>query len=256
MKEYSVLIMYSEEVKRNVKIYISLPKNYSKEEKAYPVLYLTEGQIPFNDYNDYDGTGWGILEDFQKDETSPEIILIGVGSDSARTNELLPFSFENKRTGKLVGGHSKEYMDFLVHSLKPVIDNKYRTLVSSEHTGLLGFSIGGVCATYAATSYSEHFSLVGAVSSAFIPIREKMLELVKQSDFSMMKKLYVDVGTDESENEVRSKAWLDSNQEIFDVLKGKIDKDRFNCKVIKGGRHEEADWNARVPEIIAFLFGK
>ncbi|KFZ26074.1 MAG: putative esterase [Candidatus Izimaplasma bacterium HR2] len=256
MKEFNIIIMYSEELKRNVKVYISLPENYDKEDKSYPVLYMTEGQILFNDYDDYDGTSWGMLESYKNDKSLPGIILVGIGSTAARVGELLPFSFENRRTGKSVGGHAKEYLDFIVNTVKPVINKKYNALTSPEHTGILGFSIGGVCATYAATTYSNHFSLFGAVSSAYIPIRDKMVELVKQSDFSTVKKLYLDVGTNESENETRRDAYVESNQQIFDILEEKMDKKRLECSIIKDGQHIEADWDNRVPSIIAFLFNE
>ncbi|MBU1020322.1 MAG: esterase family protein, partial [Firmicutes bacterium] len=70
MKEYQILILFSEELERDVKIYVSLPENYHVENKDYPVLYLNDGQILFNDYDDYQGTSWGIMEGYKANPRS------------------------------------------------------------------------------------------------------------------------------------------------------------------------------------------
>ena len=254
MKNYNIAIMYSEELKRDVKVYVSLPENYSEENKSYPVLYMNDGQIVFNDYDDYHGRSWGIMESFKNSPNSPELILVGIASGKTRNNELFPFSFEAGKSKKIVGGNAKDYLDFIVNTLKPYINKKYRTLSSPKNTGILGMSVGGVTVTFAATKYSEHFELFGSISTAFMPVRSKMVELVEKSDFSTVQRMYLDVGTKESENENTSKAYVDSNQEMFNVLKEKISPKRLKFNIIEGSQHIEEDWNERFPNIIDFLF--
>lgn len=256
MKEYHIIIIYSEELKRDVKIYISLPKNYNVGNKEYPVLYLNDGQILFNDYDDYNGTSWGIMDEYKKDPNSTELILIGVGSTKARTNELFPFSFEHPNSGNIVGGKAKDYMDFIVTTIIPIINQTYRTLPSPEHTGILGISVGGACALYAATNYTKYFTIFGCVSSAFAPIKIEMVELVENSDFSRVKKMYMDVGTNESDNETRRFEYIESNVEVFRILEEKIKTEKIKCETIKDSQHIEKDWAKRFPSIIKFLFSE
>lgn len=256
MKEYSILIMYSKELERNVKVYISLPDSYDKKDKCYPVLYMNDGQILFKDYDDYDGESWGIMESYKNNPSLPEVILVGIASGKARIDELLPFSFKNSGSSKLYGGNAKDYMDFIVDSLKPAINDKYRTLRAAKNTGILGISVGGVCATYAANNYTDHFSVFGCMSSAYIPVRTKMVELIKKSDFSNVKKMYLDVGTNESENEIARLGYLESNEEVYNTLKEKIDLEKLKFRIIKDSQHIEEDWDKRFPSIIEYLFSE
>ncbi|XMB67519.1 alpha/beta hydrolase-fold protein [Mycoplasmatota bacterium zrk1] len=253
MKEYSVLIMYSKELDRDVKVYVSLPKSYFETDKYYPVLYMHDGQILFNDLEDYNGKSWGIMESYKNNPNLPELILVGIASGDTRNDELLPVSIDNNN-GKFIGGKANDYMDFIVNKLKPIINKKYRTLKSSENTGILGVSLGGVCSTYAATNYSEHFTIFGCVSNAYIPIRKDMIGIIKKSDLSRVKKMYLDVGTKESENEKGRIAYLESNKEVFDVLKEKLGSERIKFEVINDAQHIVADWEKRFPNIISYLF--
>jgi len=254
MKEYSVLIMYSKELERDVKVYISLPTSYFETDRLYPVLYMHDGQILFNDYDNYNGTSWGIMENYKNDPSLPELILVGIASCETRDNELLPVSVDINHNGKLVGGKSNDYLDFIVNKLKPLINNKYRTLKSPENTGMLGISLGGVCSTYAATKYSNHFTIFGCISNAYIPVHKEMLEILKKSDLSRVKKMYLDVGTKESENEKGRIAYIETNKEVFNILKEKLDPERIKFDIIKDSKHIEADWRKRFPSIISYLF--
>ena len=256
MKEYNILIMYSKELDRDVKVYISLPDSYDKKDQSYPVLYMNDGQVLFKDYDDYNGESWGIMESYKNNPNLPEVILVGIGSGETRTDELFPFSFEHRRSGKLMGGKAKDYMDFIVNRLKPVINDKYRTLSEAKNTGILGISVGGVCATYAATRYTNHFSIFGCLSNTFIPVRTKMIELIKESDFSKVNKMYLDVGTNESKNENTRIGYLESNKEIYNILKEMIDVEKIKVRIIKDSQHEEEDWDKRFPSIIEYLFSE
>ena len=45
MKEYSVFKIYSEELEREVRLFVSLPRSYYKTNKYYPVLYMCDGTL-------------------------------------------------------------------------------------------------------------------------------------------------------------------------------------------------------------------
>ena len=253
MKEYGVLIIHSKELDRDVQVYISLPKNYVETDEHYPVLYMHDGQILFNDYDNYHGTSWGIMESYFKNPNLPKLILVGIASSETRDEELLPVPVDFNHTGKLSGGKANDYLDFIVHTLKPIINKNYRTLQSPEHTGMLGISLGGVCATYAAAKYTEHFSIFGCISNAYIPVHKDMIDIIKESDLSGIKRMYMDVGTKESEKEDISTAYLETNKEVFHILKEKLDS-KIKFEIIKDGKHKEADWEKRFPSILSYLF--
>ena len=69
-----------------------------------------------------------------------------------RLREYSPFSYVNSTLGRITG-KGKIYMDWLVNTLKPQIDAKYRTLSDREHTIICGSSMGGLMSLYAVTQY-------------------------------------------------------------------------------------------------------
>jgi len=255
MKEYNMIIMTSEELNRDVRIYISLPENYHNSNDSYPVLYMNDGEVVFKDYDGYQGTNWGIMDKLMNNPKRPEVILVGISSGPSRNNELLPFTFTRRNSEETLGGEANVYMDFIVNKLMPIINSKYRTITSEEETGMLGMSVGGVTAMYAATNYSSIFGRIACISSAFIPVHKKMLEHIEKSDLTKINKLYVDIGTNESPNEQGSLRYLSTNKEVNEVLKTKLNKESYQFHVIDGAKHEEEDWSERFPNIISFLYG-
>ncbi len=254
MKEYTVFKIYSVELKREIRIFVSLPKSYYKTDKFYPVLYMHDGQNLFDDILTKYGKSWGILETYENHSDLPEIIIVGIESGESRSDELVPYKFKFDKDGEFFGGKTDDYIAFIINTLKVYIDRTYRTFKSSKNTGIMGSSFGGVCSTYAALKYSKYFTRFGCISNAYFPIQKEMIKLTKQADVSKIKKIYLDVGTKESESKERVTEYLESNQEIFDILKDKLDPEVIKFEIVKDAIHHESAWEKRFPEIIKFLF--
>ena len=118
----------------------------------------------------------------------------------------------------------------------------------------MGPSFGGLSSTYAAVKYSDYFSRFGCVSNAYYPIQSAIEDLIKKSDFSKVKKFYMDVGTKEENDEDAREKYIVSNQVIFEILSEKIVPEKLKFKVIKDAIHNESAWEKRFPEILKFLF--
>lgn len=256
MKVFSVLSISSKELGREVKVYISLPKNYKESKDSYPVLYMHDGQVLFNEYEESTVEGWGIMERFMDNHNSPEVILVGIESCETRNNELIPVKVISKKSGRSFGGDADVYMDFIVNQLKPLINKEYRTLATKEDTGILGVSLGGVCVIYAATNYQEHFSMFAGMSNAFPPVRKELVKMIEDTNLSGVKKMYLDVGTEETKSEQGKLAYIESNKEVYAALKEKLDSKRLKFEIFKDAGHEEKYWNMRFPEVVSFLFDK
>lgn len=254
MKEYSVFKLYSNELEREVRMFVSLPKSYYTSSKFYPVLYMHDGHNLFDDLQAKYGKSWGILEAYEHHPDLPELIIVGIESNDSRSDELVPYEFQFEKDGKVWGGKTDDYLDFIVDTLKPYVNSRYRTFKSPKNTGIMGSSFGGVCSTYAALKYGDHFTRFGCVSNAYFPVQEKMVKLAKNADISKIKKIYMDVGTKESEDLEQVQLYLDSNQEIYDILRSKIDPENIKFEIIKDAIHNESEWEKRFPQIINFLF--
>lgn len=256
MKRYEELLIDSNMLNREVKIYIYLPEKYYDIDIKYPVVYMHDGEIIFNDF-DNDESEIGILDKYSKATNIQEVVLVGIGSGKGiiRNNELCPFPIMNKRMNIVVGGKTDVYFDFIVQELMPTINQKYRTKTTPEHTGMLGISLGGMCTLYASAKLSSSFSSFAFVSSAHYRLQKEMLEFVKKEDFNNVSRLYSDVGTQESDNQEISDQFVKSNEEIYEVLETKTNIKKFKYKVINDSKHETSYWNERFTEIIDFMFG-
>ncbi|WP_229425218.1 MULTISPECIES: alpha/beta hydrolase [unclassified Massilia] len=148
--------------KRQVRLY--LPPGYATSNKRYPVLYMHDGQNLFDDATAYAGE-WKVDEtlDALAKEGKLELIVVGVdnGGDK-RMTELN--AWDNTRFGAAEG---RQYMDFIVKTLKPLIDARYRTLPDRAHTAIMGSSMGGLASHYAIAQYPDVFSKAGVFSPAY-----------------------------------------------------------------------------------------
>lgn len=255
MGKYENLLIDSNKLNRRVKIYIFLPEKYNESEKEYPILYMHDGEIIFNDF-DNDESEIGILDKYAQAKNNKEVILVGIGGGKGeiRIDELCPFPMMNKRLNTVIGGKTDVYFDFILHELIPVINQKYRTKTTPEHTGMLGISLGGMCTLYASAKLSTTFSNFAFVSSAHYRQQKEMLEFVKNEDFNNVSKLYSDVGTQESDNQEISEKFVESNKEIYEVLNTKTQIKNFKYSFIKDSKHETSYWNERFTGIIDFMF--
>jgi len=251
MRKYEIMIIESEELNRNVKIFIKVPNDYYQNDKRYPVLFIHDGQVAFNDFEE-NMTDWGLMDDYLIN-SKQEVILVGIDSGKTRVDELCPFVIKSKTRGEL-GGKTDKYISFIVGKLMTIINREYRTLTGPENTGMMGISLGGVCTFYATTKYTDYFSKYAVISSAHYQVHNKLLPIINAADLSKISRFYSDVGTNESEKDDISIRYIETNKEIFNVIEQKLHKDNRLLKVVDKSRHEFVDWNKRFATVIEFLF--
>jgi predicted alpha/beta superfamily hydrolase len=151
---------------------------------------------------------------------------------------------------KSIGGEGREYIDYLVHELKPMIDQKYRT--KPEETSMAGSSMGGLIYTYAACIYPRIFKRIASVSSAYWFNQKQLEDWIKISDLTGIERFYLDIGTKESDKESDNQIILHHSQTIYDLLKTKMENCEF--EIIEGAVHNEVAWRERVPAIFSYLY--
>lgn len=251
MREFEVFAIDSEALNRNVKVYVKLPKSYDVSDESYPVLYMHDGHVTFNDLEESDAT-WGLLENFIQDPTR-EVVLVGIDSGDTRFDELCPFEVNTKTRGK-IGGKTDLYLSFIIDTVMPLINEKYRTKPEKEHTGMLGISFGGLCTIYSMTKYTNHFSRFAFVSSAFYQFYDRLESLLKDADLSDISRVYSDVGTEENEREDVKEKYVTSNKNMYALLESMLEKEIWEFHIVESSKHEFEDWNKRIPHIIDYIF--
>lgn len=151
---------------RTVRIY--LPPDYGQSDRAYPVVYLQDGQQIFLSDAPTETDSWRV------DQTLDEqywlglhdgMIAVAVDFSGTRAQEYIPYALD---TDDFTISHSlsADLAAFMVDTLKPYMDSHYRTLTGREDTYIMGASFGAFFALYTAFEYPEVYGGVGAYSSA------------------------------------------------------------------------------------------
>jgi predicted alpha/beta superfamily hydrolase len=228
-KQVSTFTIDAPQLHTSKKIWMYLPKNYATSTKKYPVIYMHDAQNLFDTKTAYAGE-WNVDE--KLDSLNAQVIVVGIEhGNEKRMDELTPF--KNEKYG---GGKADDYLNFLVNTLKPEIDKKYRTKSNAKNTVIMGSSLGGLTSFYAILKYPNVFGKAGVFSPSFWFSKEiyTLAENTKKLD----SKIYLLCGDNESEDMVKDLNKMD------DI----ISKKRCDCmkltkkRIIKGGQHNEKLW--------------
>src|SRR5271167_457778 len=137
------IITINSKVYRNIRnLRVWLPANYFapvNRAKHYPVLYMQDGQNLFDEAT-AQFHEWKFDETVQFLTGSMRIgpmIVVGIDNTPRRANEYLPYPDPaNKELGKAETQdvHGKQYGDFVINEVMPLIHKKYRVLLGPQNT--------------------------------------------------------------------------------------------------------------------------
>lgn len=242
---------------RERRVWVCLPQAYAGGAEHYPVLYMHDGQNLFRDEDASYGMAWRIGD--YLDQHGPELIVVGIECSHEglqRLDEYAPWpnpdlikSLFGESFGA-TGGEGRAYIDWVARELKPLIDQRYRTL--PEQTAMAGSSMGGLISTYAACAYPSIFRRVASLSSAYWFNQPEIEALIRSSDLSAVERFYMDVGTNEWTVTIDPAAYVRSSEAVHPLLAAKIERVEF--AIIEGAEHNERSWSARLPQLFAFLY--
>jgi alpha-glucosidase len=269
---------------RNIQVY--LPPDYDSSEKAYPVFYLYDGEYLFNPPSE--GIG-----DYAVDETLDRLFneggldgLIVVGIEHDRNyswSEYMPWVNEDMRdwlkasdTARAEGGEGFAFLDFIVRTLKPEIDSRYRTLTDRENTAIGGFCRMGIIPIIAGIEYPDVFSGVMAMSPA-VWLAEgggrwlsnnQLIQYLNNSQMPENVKFYIDIGTEETSGSrppVRDQngdritypqAYVEGAQVLAAaLLNNGVPESNVYFRIIDGVAGTRDIWAQRLDEVILWFFG-
>ena len=236
----------SGEMERNA--YIYLPDDYETSDKRYPVLYMFDGHNVFYDEDATYGKSWGMGEYMQ--HTGKDLIIVAVECNHQghkRLEEYSPADFEFPDVGA-VTGHGKEYMDWMVGTLKPYIDETYPTKADRDHTSLAGSSMGGLMALYGVCDYNHIFKNAACISPSFWMSKDKVLDIVTGAQIATDSAVYIDYGSLELPNHKTS------SEALIAVARTLLTR-RVNVvlNIIPGGIHNESSWEKQIPKFMEHL---
>lgn len=232
------------ERERQIRIY--LPPNYAESKKRYEVLYMHDGQNLFDDATSFVGE-WGVDEVLNELYKTNGLELIVVGVDNGQQHRMLEMAgWDHEKYGKAEG---QEYMEFITKVVKPYVDQKYRTLPSWQHTGIMGSSMGGLISHYAMFQYAGYFSKAGIFSPSYW-YSEGAFEQAKSFKLTPEVKLYLYMGGKEGPSMV------DSFNRMVELFQEQGYAEQMRTKINPKGEHSERFWRAELKEALLWLYSK
>ncbi len=238
--------VYSPQLGNQRDILVYLPPSYERGSRSYPVLYMHDGQNLFDDATSFT-CEWAVDETLEAaSETGLEAIVVGIPNmGMARCDEYSPFV--DRKNG---GGLGEAYLDFIVQTVKPLIDERFRTLRDREYTGILGSSMGGLISLYAFFQHSATFGLVGAMSPSLWFADRAIFAAVEAARF-VPGHIYLDVGTNEGGATVGNARRLCALLEQKGYRRG---QELCYLEEPEAG-HCESAWSRRLDHALRFLLG-
>jgi predicted alpha/beta superfamily hydrolase len=228
--------------------YIYLPDDWQTAGKRYPVLYMFDGHNVFFDEDATYGKSWGMGEYMLT--SGKQLIIVAVECSHKghqRLSEYSPVDFVFPEVGAITG-RGKEYMDWLVDTLKPYIDANYPTLTDREHTSIAGSSMGGLMSLYAVCEYNHIFQKAACISPSFWVAKDKVLDIIANSDIAADSSVYIDYGSLELPNH------SNSSEALFSVARLLLTRrTRVALKIVPGGAHNESSWEKQIPYFMEYL---
>src|SRR6516225_3318905 len=188
---------------RNLRVW--LPANYFapvNRNKHYPVLYMQDGQNLFDEATAVNHE-WKFDETVQFLTGSMRIhpmIVVGVDSASAphqRAIEYLPYPDSlNPHSPGPDELRGKEFSDFVVKEVMPLVQKKYRVAFGQANTGIGGSSYGGTVSLYIALHYPTLFGKA-LIESPILEVANGRLIRDTETAKIFPLKTYIAVGTNE-----------------------------------------------------------
>lgn len=227
------------QLNRTRRIWVYLPSDYHQSAKKYPVLYMQDGQNLFDVLTAPYGE-WG-MDEFLDSVVDPRKCII-VGIDHGGNTRLTEYNPYDSRFGK---GEGDAYVDFLVYTLKPYIDNAFRTKSGRKYTSVAGSSMGGLISYYAAVKHPEVFGSAGVFSPAFW-IAPALQQFTDKATVKKSTAFYFVCG------DMESKEMVGDMELMASKIRSKGARNVYT-KVVIGGRHNEKMWQQEIPGFYNWL---
>ena len=228
--------------------YVYLPDDWDKSGKRYDVMYMYDGHNLFFDSHATYGKSWGMKE--YLDAAKKDLIVVGIECNPEGNERLFEYCpFDCQIPGWItIEGRGKQYMDWLVGTLKPYIDANFPTNPGREHTIVAGSSMGGLMATYSLAHYNHIFSRAAALSPSFWVDAQQVQRMIHSGSFAKNSRIYLNYGTMELDGYEEKACILENSVKALEEMGADV---HFHW--VQGGEHNEATWEKQIPVFMEYL---
>jgi hypothetical protein len=151
-------------------VYVYVPPGYEQQMALrVPVLYMHDGNNLFDPAQPRSAPStWdadAVADREIAANRSAPVLIVGIENSDGRFDEYTHST--DQLSGRTVGGAGRDYLQFIVQTVKPLIDRRYRSQADRAHTAILGSSLGGLISYFAALEQPDVFAMYGGMSSTF-----------------------------------------------------------------------------------------
>ncbi|MBL8956677.1 MAG: alpha/beta hydrolase, partial [Myxococcaceae bacterium] len=240
---------------QTVRVDVLLPVGYDEHpDDRYSVVYALDGQSLWSHSKDAFGN-WSLdttLTNLTRVAATEELIIVGVHTAIDRLNVLSPVPDD-----QYGGGGGPELLKRLIDHVKPFIDSRYRTKPQAENTGVLGSSMGGLFAFWAAWSRPDVFGKALCLSSSFFWGNRWLVRMVGETKVPEPKpRIYIDSGATPNELEQTSRDNYHHTRSMLRALTalGFVAGTDLVRMVFPGAEHNAGSWASRVALPLQLFF--
>ncbi|MER3523468.1 MAG: hypothetical protein C4326_05210 [Ignavibacteria bacterium] len=220
-------------LKRTHPVFVYVPpRDTARRQQISPVLYVNDG-------GEYIALALmtNVLDNLIADQRIPPLVVVFI---DPRT-DVRDASTSKRMTDYTM---SDTYVRFLVEELRPLILRRYRVDHRSQQTGIMGASLGGLLATYAALVRSDVFGLCAAQSPSYWFKNNAIMTIAANTPLRDVK-FWLDTGT------------IHDAQEATSIMRSLLQQKGYavHYEEVPEGHHW-GNWRARISHILEYFWGK
>jgi predicted alpha/beta superfamily hydrolase len=235
---------YSPQLQNYRHIRILLPPSYQQlASKRYPVIYAHDGQNLFDPSTSNGGSDWALdlaMQRLYQTAAIREAIIVGIDSKQGyeRYDEY----------DYLIKGRT--YSHFLIETLKPWVDQTFRTLTDRLNTFSMGSSMGALISTALVWNHAAVFSSAASLSLPVFIHDQAIYKITEKAKPNQPIRIYMDhggVGRDEN--------YEPYSRDFHSYLlrRGFRNADELFYQIFPFADHTETDWARRVEGPLQWL---
>lgn len=189
-----------------------LPSEYYTSHKNYPIVYINGDSIEqefMEDIEPHFGADCG------------EFILLGIQSKNWN-EDFTPWPAKPlTKKGESFEGGALDYLNILTNTIKPFIDEHYKTKPEPSNTALIGYSLGGLVSLYALYNFGA-FGKIGSLSGSLW--YDDWIEFMNShAPVNVSAKVYMSLGKVEEKSRNKRMAKVGScTREAFEILEKQL----------------------------------
>ena len=215
-----------------------LPPGYDEEtNRRYPVIYMHDGQNVFDPRKASFGVDWSV------DDVLTQMIYSGAATPTIVVgvhHKVRGREYNDEDLGRL-------YSRFLVETVKPYIDENFRTRPDRRHTLLMGSSFGGVISLTTLFRYPYVFSKAAALSIKSHGFRSMLDRFLTRVNPPQNVSLYMDNGDSGIDS-----SYVTPNRQFASTLRS-YGFTNFVHREFSYADHNETAWARRLHIPLTFL---